>query len=825
MKNFLLIAFTAILMPVMAFAQFSISGKITESKSNSSLAGSSVSLTNGLSSAKTNTNGFYSLSNLKQGSYTISVSYLGYKTLTKEITLNSNTEINFELNPTSILSDEVIVKATRAESNSATTFRNINKAEIEKNNLGQDIPYLLNQTPSVVVSSDAGAGVGYTGIRIRGSDATRINVTLNGIPLNDAESQGSYFINLPDFASSIDNIQVQRGVGTSTNGAGAFGGSINIQTITRKDSAYAELNNTYGSYETWKNTVNVGTGLINGKFTFDGRLSRIKSDGFVDRASSKLKSYFLSGAYYGKNDLLRINVFSGNEKTFQAWNGIPEAKLNFDGNTDSLFRHYYDNIGYLYNSTADSLNLFNADNRKYSLFLYPDQTDNYTQDHYQAFYSHSFSPKLSANAALHYTNGRGYFEEFKFGQEFEKYGINPVVLGTTTITNSDLIRRRWLDNDFYGTTFSLNYTPDNLLNLTFGGAYNEYDGRHFGEVIWAQYASDSNIYQHYYDGTGVKKDFNIYGKAAYQLGKFSLMADMQYRTINYSIKGTDKNRKALNHVNSFNFFNPKAGLSYQIDEKNSAYLSFAIANKEPNRDDYINLSPTANPKSERLNNLEAGYRLNNSHFNVGVNGYGMFYKNQLISTGALTDVGEPIRQNVPSSYRLGIELDGKVLILPNLSWGLTGSLSQNKIINVQETIYQYDINYTPIDTLINKYINSDIAFSPRFVGSSEISFYPLKKVEIALLSKYVSKQYLDNTSNNKRKIDPFFVNDLRLNYHSKIAGMKAVNLTLLVNNVFSKLYVNNGYTYSSIIVDRMITENFYYPQATRNFLASISLKF
>jgi len=822
MKHFLMTAVLAILIPFAVSAQFSLSGKIYD-KNNNALAGASVSLNADYKATQSNASGDFTFQNLKAGKYVLRVTYLGYKTSESQITIAANSSLTIELNKSNYLADEVIVKATRASDKSATTFRNLDKSEIEKNNLGQDLPYLLNQTPSVVVTSDAGAGVGYTGIRIRGSDATRVNLTINGIPLNDSESQGTFLVNLPDFASSIENIQIQRGVGTSTNGAGAFGASINVQTLTRRDSAYAEVNNTFGSYKTIKNTVSVGTGMINGKFTFDGRLSRIQSDGFIDRASSKLKSYFLSGAYYGKNNLLRLNAFSGTEKTFQAWNGVPEAKLK--GSIEELLNHYYNNLGSLYFNTADSLNLFNSDKRKYSQFLYPDQTDNYTQDHYQALYSHSFSPILSLSAALHYTYGRGFYEEFKNSQKLSNYGIAPVIIEGTTISRTDLVRRRWLDNDFYGTTFSLNYTPVSAVNFTVGGAYNEYDGRHFGEVIWAQYASNSNIHQHYYDGKGLKKEFNVFGKAVWQLGKLSMTGDLQYRKINYAISGTDKNRAVLDHKADFNFFNPKAGLSYQIDDKSSAYVSFAEANKEPNRDDYVNSDQSNRPKAENLKNIEAGYRLAGSSFNFGINGYGMFYKDQLVLTGAVNDVGESIRQNVPKSYRLGVEVDTRIRVLSNLSWGLTAAVSRNKVKDFKETVYYYDADFNPVKTQVNNYVSPDIAYSPSFVGSSEISFHPAKNTEIAFLSKYIGKQYLDNTSNNQRKIDPFFVNDLRLNYQTRIAGVKNIGLTLLINNLFSEVYESNGYTYGYVYNNQPITENFYYPQAQRNFLLALSLKF
>lgn len=788
MKNFLIIA-AAILMPFIASAQFSISGKITGKKSGESLAGASVNLENSFFSAQTDLSGDYTLKNLKPGNYMIRISYMGFQTIEQKILLSENTILNFQLTANSLLADEVLVRATRASENSASTYRNINKAELEKNNLGQDLPFLLNHTPSVVVSSDAGNGIGYTGIRIRGSDPTRLNVTINGIPYNDTESQGTYWVNLPDFTSSVDNIQIQRGVGTSTNGAGAFGGSLNIQTTTRRDSAYAELNNTFGSYQTLKNTVNAGTGLINNKFSFDGRLSRIQSDGYIDRGSSMLKSYFLSGAYYGKNNLLRANVFSGSEKTYQAWNGVPQNLL--------------------------------SSNRTFNGFTYDDQTDNYIQDHYQLLYSHSFSTKISANGAIHYTRGRGYYEEYKEGQTLANYAINPFIIGGITIEESDLVRRRWLDNNFYGLTYSISYAPTTAFNFTLGGAYNEYDGDHFGEVIRGQYIPVELNRQRYYNGNGFKTDFNTYAKAGYELGKLNLFADLQYRKIDYAISGTDKNRSALNQQDQLDFFNPKFGLSYQVNERNNVYASIAVANKEPNRDDYVNSTPASRPSSENLVDIEAGYRMNGNSFSAGLNGYAMFYNDQLVLTGKVNDVGEYIRQNVEDSYRYGLELDGKLQLSNKLSWGLTASLSSNKIKNFTEFVDDYDNGVQ----LVNNYSNIDLAFSPEFVGSSELSFQPFRNTEIALLSKYVSEQYLDNTSNAQRRLDAFFVNDLRLGYNTSFRGLKNIGLTLMVNNVFSELYEANGYTFSYLAGGVFTTENYYYPQAPRNFLLSLSLKF
>nr|WP_255900189.1 TonB-dependent receptor [Pedobacter mongoliensis] len=808
----------AMLLPKLVLAQFSISGTVTDRSTQQALAGASVAA-GGLTTVS-NPSGDFNIPNLKAGTYLVTISYLGYRTFSQQVVLNSNEKLRVSLERGGVVTDEVIVRSTRATSNSATTYRNVDRNELEKNNLGQDLPYLLNQTPSVVVTSDAGAGIGYSGIRIRGSDPTRINVTLNGIPYNDSESQGTFWVNMPDFASSVDNIQIQRGVGTSTNGAGAFGGSLNIQTTTLRDSAYAELNNSAGSFGTVKNTVMVGTGLIKGKFTFDGRLSRILSDGYIDRGSSKLRSYFLSGGYYGKKDLIRANVFSGSEKTFQVWNGVPEAKLR--GDKDALLNHYYNNLGSAYHTIADSINLFDSGPRKYSQFLYDDQTDNYTQDHYQLLYTHTFSNKLNVNTALHYTYGRGYFEEFKNSQAFESYGLADLIIGGTTISETDLIRRRWLDNDFYGVTYSLNYNPSSDLSLSLGGAYNEYDGQHFGEVIWSSYSPNSNIREKYYDGNGFKTDFNVYGRVNYQLNKFNLYADLQTRSVRYTITGTDKYRRELNQKDKLHFFNPKAGLTYQIDQLSNVYASIAVANKEPNRDDYIYSATRL--KSENLKNIELGYRRNSGNYSAGLNAYGMFYNDQLVLTGKINDVGEPIRQNVDKSYRLGLEFDGQWRIIPALQWNFSAALSRNKNENFVEAIPVYNEDGTVTEQR-NVFENKDIAFSPSFIGSSELAYKPFRNAEIAILSKYVDKQYLDNTQNESRRLDAFFVNDIRLRYNTAYKGLKDVGLALLINNFLNERYESNGYAFSYIYAGTLVAENYYYPQAGTNFLLSLSVKF
>lgn len=787
-------AILAMLLPCFAMAQIVVTGKVNDNNQKP-LSGANIKLKNKATTVISDVNGSYTISNLSPGKYVLSVSYVGFKTEEKTVDLSANTTLNFNLQPLSYIADEIVVNATRASKNTGTTYRNLSKAELEKNNFGQDMPYLLNQTPSVVVTSEAGAGVGYTGMRIRGSDATRINVTLNGIPLNDAESQGSFFINLPDLASSVDNIQIQRGVGTSTNGAGSFGASLNIQTTTRRDSAYAELNNTYGSFETWKNTVSVGTGMINNKFSFDGRLSRIKSDGYIDRASSNLKSFFFSGAYYGKKDLLRMNVFSGTEKTYQAWNGVPEELLQTD--------------------------------RTHNDFSYDNQTDNYQQDHYQLFYTRNLSPKLVANAALHYTYGRGYYEEYKKKQLLTDYGIKPLVIGDSTRTLSNLVRRLWLDNDFYGVTYSLNYTPKNNLNFILGGAYNEYKGKHFDEVIWAQYANydaSKSLRHRYDDNDAFKTDFNIFGRANYTIDQFNFFADLQYRRVYYSYFGKDLNNSMAQQNATLNFFNPKAGITYNINAKSNVYASVAIGNKEPNRRDFTDSNINSRPTSEHLTDIEAGYRIQTANFTAGVNGFAMLYKDQLINTGELNNVGGQTRQNVPDSYRVGIEFDGRLQLTKTLSWAATATLSRNKIKEFTEYIYDEE-DLTRKTFVKNTFKNTDISFSPSIVMSSEIAYNPIKNAGIAFISKYVGKQYLNNISSDAQSLSSFFVNDIRLNYNTAFTGVKNVGLSLLVNNVFSTLYESNGASYPSLSEGEVSRYNYYYPQATRNFLLSLSLKF
>ena len=770
------------------------------------LSGATVSIQKLKLVTSTTNEGKYAFTNLDAGNYTLKVTYIGYQPIIRNFALKSDINIDLFISQTSTVNDEVTVSATRAAKNSPTAYTNLSRQDIQKNNLGQDMPFLLNQTPSVVITSDAGGGVGYTGIHIRGSDATRINVTINGIPYNDSEEQGVFFVDLPDFASSVDNIQVQRGVGTSTNGAGAFGASINIQTTTRRDTSYLELNNSAGSYNTVKNTLNFGTGLLGGHFSFDGRLSRIVSDGYIDRASSNLKSYFLSAAYYGKNTLIRFNQFSGTEHTYQAWDGVPQDSLKTN--------RTYNELGLESNGT-----------------FYNNQTDNYTQDHYQLLVDQKISDKISFNGALHYTHGYGYYEEYRDSDYVQNYGLTPVVIGGDTINKTDLTRRLWLNNKFYGLTYNFKYKPQNNLNINLGGAYNEFRGAHYDNIEWTQLPTGITPDYQYARNDAFKTDFNIYGKADYTIGKTTLYADMQYRHISYSFLGYNDQLQNVQQQVRLDFFNPKAGISYQIDSKNNLYASFAVGNHEPDRDDYTQSTPASRPLPENLKDWELGYRTNQGIFTGGINAFYMLYKNQLVLTGALNDVGDQNRSNVKDSYRAGLEFDGKLNIAKQLTWAATASLSANKVKNFNQTLTDY---YTierggqQIDTsrmVSTQYKKTDIAFSPDLVCSSEISYRPIAGGEIAFISKYVGRQYLDNTSTLSRSLNPYFVNGLRLNYNFSLQSVKNIGITFLINNIFSEKYSANGATYPDIEGGQVLNYNYYFPQAPINFLAGLSLKF
>ena len=788
MFNKFLLSITLIMWSLFAYAQTSITVTVKDYDSKDPIQGASVRL--GTSATKTNDQGVAQIEVNENLPKQLVIDHLSYRRYREEIRSVSNESITIYLQPQIIIADEVFVTGIRAQENAATTFTNLSKKDLENKNLGQDIPYLLTQTPSLVAFSDAGAGVGYTGIRIRGSDNTRINVTIDGIPLNNAESMGSFFVNLPDFASSVENIQIQRGIGTSTNGAGAFGASLNIQSDKVQENPYAELNNSFGSFKTLKNTLKVGTGLIEGKYAFNARLSQIKSDGYMDRAFSDLKSFYVDGGIYTPKNILKATVFSGKERTYQAWNGVPEELLQ--------------------------------SNRTFNEFEYDDQTDNYTQTHHYLHYSHFLNSRWTFNTALHYTKGAGYYNEYKSDQKLEDYLLAPIIIGDSTISHTDLVRKRWLDNHFYGLTYGAQFTPNNQLNIHLGGAYNEYIGDHFGEITWANYASNHKLGDHYYFNDAKKTDFNIYGKINYQVGKFLLNADLQYRNIYYRFEGYDRNLELTDQVARHDFFNPKAGVTYFLNPNSNFYASYAYASKEPIRNDYTESTQASRPVPEKMHNLEGGYRLSSQAFAFGINGYAMLYKDQLILTGQINDVGAYTRMNVRDSYRIGVELDARWKIAKNLDWNASVALSDNKIKNFTEYIDLYD--YSDQEELFYK--STHIALSPALVASNSFSYQLGEQFSLDLISKAVSRQFLDNTSSKQRSIDGFDVHDINVNYSFSLPGIKAVTANLLVANIFNKKYESNGYTFGYINeTGERESFNYYFPQATTNFLLGLNLKF
>lgn len=683
--------------------------------------------------------------------------------------------------------NEVVVKSTRANEKTGMAFTNVYQRDIKKQNLGQDLPFLLNQLPSVVVSSDAGAGVGYTGIRIRGSDPTRINVTLNGVPYNDSESQGTFWVNMPDFASSVQSIQVQRGVGTSTNGAGAFGASLNINTLGYEQEAFGETNFSYGSFNTMKANILASTGLLNNRFVVDARLSKLASDGYIDRASSDLKSFYVSAGYYHKSNFVRLNVFSGKERTYQSWEGVPERLLNA--------------------------------NRTFNPYTYPNQVDNYQQDNYQLISSFKLSNSWTFNPILHYTRGKGYYEQFKEMDALSNYNLPASVIGGDTITHTDLVRRKWLDNHFYGVTYSFDYQNKKGLTANIGGAWNRYEGDHYGEVIWTKFAfTPSNDYR-WYKSHSEKSDFNIFGKLYYQINdQFNLFGDVQFRKVDYDMNGIADKLQNITRNTSFQFFNPKLGFNYQLNTQASFYASYAVGNKEPNRTDFVDNVKV--PKPEHLEDLEAGYRWAGQTVSFDANFYYMNYRNQLVLTGQVNGVGEAIRVNVPKSYRAGFELVANWKFAPKWRLNANATFSQNKIKNFSETI----VNYDGAPDKVNQFAKTDISFSPNVIAGGQLSYSPVKNLEFAWLPKYVGKQYMDNTSDDNRKLNAFFVNDLRANYTFHPRIVKEITLSILVNNFLNHFYESNGYTYSYIYGQQVVTENFYYPQAGTNFLAAVRVR-
>ena len=805
-------------LPALVSAQVSLRGTIREKIGGKPVSLVQIGLEGSPHAALSREDGSYELSGLKPGYYFLRAQYPGFFPFRQAVQVKADKVLEIQLEAKNLLSEEIIVKATRSGSEDPGTRSLIKKEDLEKLNLGQDLPILLQQETSVLATSDAGAGVGYSGISIRGSDATRINVNLNGIPLNDAESHGLFWVNMPDFASSVSSIQIQRGVGTSSNGTASFGASLNIQTNTLKANPWAETSHSMGSFNTRKNNLQLGTGLVDGRWSAEARISRISSDGFIDRGSSDLRSQYFTGGYYGKKSIIKLVVLDGNEKTYQAWNGIPEAKLK--GNAADIAA-WFDRNRYFppYMFQQDSLNAQQSDPRRFNIFRYRNQTDNYRQTHYQLFFSHEFSENWSLNTALHYTRGAGYYEEYRQNDDLDRYNLSPRISGTDTIRNSDLIRQRWLDNHFFGGTWSLQYRKDKL-DVMLGGAANSYLGDHFGKVLWTKEGvTADNDYQYYFNDAS-KSELNQYLKAGYRIHpKVRLFADVQLRRISYQFEGYDQNLNITDQQVNLTFLNPKAGLTFRPDSLQEVWLLYGKSQREPVRDDFTNSTPGSRPKPEVLHNVELGWRFENRRLRTSVNFYHMEYVNQLILTGKINDVGAYVRSNVKSSFRSGLETEAVWLLHQKFQLLGNLTLSRNLIRNYDYFTDNYD---TGVQDKVH-YKNTPISFSPTLIASAGFAYRPLRNVELGLQTKFAGRQYLDNTATKARSLDPYQFVNFTGSWQIPLPFLQTLRLNVLVNNLLDQKYETNGYTFGYVFGGERVTENFYYPQAGRNFLVGLTL--
>lgn len=773
-------------------AQNELAGRVIDSKSQQTIPQASIKVMDSFTGSYSNQEGEFLIKS-KKSQLIVEVSALGYLPKIDTISVQNQNIIKLISAPIQLSKVDILVLPVRAGENDPFSKSELNNREIKTINHGKDLPILLDQTPGTVVFSDAGNGVGYTGMRIRGSDVTRINVTFDGIPVNDAESQSVFWVNTPDISGSANSIQIQRGVGTSTNGGGAFGASINVNTFQQELKPYAELSANYGSFNTYKTSISAGTGLLAKRFLIDARATKLHSDGYIDRASSELHSLFASATYLGKKTTIRLNMFTGKEKTYQAWNGVPQ-------------------------NLVDSIPTYNESGTEKPGTPYANEIDNYRQDYYRLFLTHKLNDFMTLQAAGFLTRGKGYYEQYKGGVDYADYGLLPRVTGADTLYQTDLVRQLHLDNFFYGATYSFQYKK-NRVDLKVGGAYLAYDGRHFGNVIWASNGIDSANHRYYYN-PAFKNEANVYTKLNYRVGKnWYLFGDIQYRYVNYKVHGF-RNNPSLFGDFKWHFVNPKLGLLYKINTSNLVYTSFAIGNKEPNRDD-LEAGLTTIPKPETLYNLETGYEFRRGRFSTSINGYFMYYKNQLIQTGKINDVGAYTRINVPTSYRAGVEWQGSVRIHKMLSLGGHVAYSQNRIKEFTEFIDDYDQG----GQMATQYKNSTIAFSPSWVGGFTLGIKPVKGLFIDFVGKGVSRQYLDNTQNLNRSLKGFFTADLRLRYEWPIKEWVQITFFGNVYNLTHTRYSPNGYTYGYIYGGARTDVNYVFPMAGIHFNGGVSIRF
>ena len=796
-KTFLL----AMLLPMNLFAQFSLNGTVIDKENQEALIGTHISIKELQLVTVSDENGHFRFENIQKGSYTLEATYVGFKIYETIVNINKDIKIKIAMTMDSMMEDEIIVSASRIGQKTPLTYSEITSNDLKKSNQGSDLPYLLQNTPSLIVTSDAGAGVGYTSMRVRGSDLTRINVTLNGVPINDAESNLVYFVDLPDLASSVDNIQIQRGVGNSSNGAAAFGASINIKTDEQTTDAFARLSSSVGSFNTLKNTINFSTGRNKNGFNFNGRISKINSDGYIDRAYSDLFSYQLSASWSNENNFVKFMIMNGKEQTHQAWNGCPKDSIA----TNPTFNP----AGMMYDKDGNFIG------------YYENEIDKYNQTYYQLHYAHSFSQNLILTASAFLTTGKGYYENYKNDKKLSSYGLQPIIIGDTIINRLNLVQQKWLDNNFYGLNINLNHKI-NKFDINYGGSWNKYAGDHYGIINWAEYAIPSNY--RWYENTGNKEYYNIYVSSNYELNSYlNFFTEIQYRHIRYNLKGVhdDLNDITQNHI--FNFWNPKGGVFYTINENNNAYFSVAYSNREPNRDIYTDADEIQreNVTHEKLIDYELGYSYRNRKIALNTNLFYMDYKDQLVVTGEINNVGNSIMMNVDKSYRLGLE--GSLAYQANryFALDLNFALSQNKIIDFVDYVELYDEEWNYLGQSKNNLGTTDISFSPNVICGLNLKVTPIRYFDIVFQEKYVGRQYIDNTSTLSRSLDPYFTSNVNINYEWKQSLFKTLNFNLAINNIFNNKYCSNAWVYKAIVDGSEYIEDGYFPQAGINIMFGV----
>ena len=812
--------FLTIFLSCSLHAQYSLQGKISNSDGES-LEFAVVYLENTRFAGVTNSQGYYVIDSIPPGSYVVKVSHTSYFTEETTIDIKENNRLDIVMDKSAIVLDQLNIVANKAESTNPFSFVDVTKEQLQSRNLGSDIPSLLQTAPSMLVTTDAGHGIGYSALSIRGSDQTRVNVSINGVPVNDAESQNVFWVNMPDLISSAETVQIQRGVGASANGPGAFAGSVLIDTRSFRQYPYLTLSGSGGSFGTLRGSVAAGTGLMNNKYFAEGRFSHIRSDGFIDRANARLQGFYFAAGKVGNNSLLRFQVVSGNEITYQAWNGVPEARFN--GDSTALVAHYQRNIGSIYETQEDSVNLFTS-GKTYNYYRYENQVDNYRQTQAQLSYSKELNANMSWQTTAFYTFGTGYFEQFRYNDELSDYGFTGVTdTAGNPLLSGDLARRRWLRNHFTGLVSNVKgrfSASDEWQAGIFGSIY---VGGHFGEIVKTWFETNDNIFTRYYDNQGNKQDYSAYVRYSRLLGtKFSLFGDVQIRHVQYSVSGLLDDRRDADIQTSFLFFNPKVGVTWLLKKKHNLRLSYAVANKEPARSDFVDhIGATSQPTPENLQNFELAYDYTSADFQIRTGVYYMRYKNQLVLNGNLNDVGAPLRINVPRSYRLGWETELAVMIGEKLKISGNYTLSANQIENFTEVLYDYTNGF---DVMVNELGTTPISYSPNHIGSLEISFSPVKTATVSWISKVVSRQFLDNTGNDARSLPGFHIHGIAAQAEIKNRFCKNLWLKAHVNNIFNRSYANNGYTYSYIFGE-MITENFYFPQAGIHGYAGFEVRF